>query len=213
MATIIRLRDHARASSATGLKKASIGTVPPDTSLSRLASPRDASLRPAQMFRRWASEQSAASATCETDISLALAQRSIGCSDIAYISPRNEKSQQQIFPAEIIYPNNDLLKWVMNKPDEDDAPNIYLGAWLDLFDLPIGEAAKIAGCGQSYISNIIANRKSNINVLYLLRLSDELGVTINDFYRPLPSKSQLNALKSLSPKAQATLLARQQRKA
>lgn len=100
----------------------------------------------------------------------------------------------------------------MSKPNDDDAPDIYLGAWLELFDLPIGEAAKIAGCGQSYISNIVANRKSNVNVLYLLKLSDHLGVTVNDFYRPLPNRSQLNALKGLSPKAQATILARQQRK-
>jgi helix-turn-helix protein len=101
----------------------------------------------------------------------------------------------------------------MTKPNDDDAPEIHLGAWLELFEVPIGEAARIAGCGQSYISNIVANRKANINVLYLLKLSEEMGVTVNDFYRPLPSKSQLNALKSLSPKAQATILARQQRKA
>lgn len=100
----------------------------------------------------------------------------------------------------------------MNNPNDDDAPEIHLGAWLEMFELPIGEAAKIAGCGQSYISNIIANRKTNVNVLYLLRLSDKLGITVNDFYRPLPSRSQMNALKSLSPKAQATLLARQQQK-
>ncbi len=101
----------------------------------------------------------------------------------------------------------------MPKPNEADVPEIQLGAWLDLFDIKVGEAAAIAGCGQSYISNIIANRKENINVLYLLKLSEYMGVTVNDFYRPLPSKSQLSALKSLSPKAQATLLARQQRRA
>lgn len=100
----------------------------------------------------------------------------------------------------------------MAKEPGDEPPPIYLGDWLALFETTVGEAAEIAGCGQSYISNIIANRKSKINVLFLLRLSDELGVTINDFYRPLPNKSQLAALKNLSPKAQATLLARQQRK-
>jgi plasmid maintenance system antidote protein VapI len=95
---------------------------------------------------------------------------------------------------------------------DEEAPEIYLGDWLELFEVQVGEAAEIAGCGQSYISNIIANRKSNINVLFLLRLSESLGVTVNDFYRPLPNRSQLTTLKNLSPKAQATLLARQQRK-
>lgn len=107
----------------------------------------------------------------------------------------------------------DLVQWAMNKANDDDTPEIHLGPWLDLFEVTVGEAAEIAGCGQSYISNIIANRKANINVLYLLKLSESMGVTVNDFYRPLPSKSQLSALKSLSPQAQATLLARQQRRA
>jgi hypothetical protein len=45
-------------------------------------------------------------------------------------------------------------------------------------------------------------------VLYFLRLSEHMGVNINDFYRPLPKKSGLAALKKISPRARATLLAR-----
>jgi hypothetical protein len=216
MGIVVRFpRTHARTSSFTGLRNASMGTQPPDISLSRLASPREASFRPAKMLRRCASEHSAASATCLTDKLAEVAQRSIGCcSDmVAYISTRNTKSQRQIFLPEIPLPISGLIQWAMKKTDDEDAPEIYLGAWLDLFEVPVGEAAEIAGCGQSYISNIIANRKANVNVLYLLRLSESMGVTVNDFYRPLPSKSQLSALKSLSPQAQATLLARQQRRA
>lgn len=94
-------------------------------------------------------------------------------------------------------------------PKRDE--NIYLGDWLTFFDVGTTEAAKIAGCGQSYISNIARGRKSHINVLYLLRLSNHLGVTINDFYAPPPDQSHLDALKNLSPKAQATILARQRK--
>jgi plasmid maintenance system antidote protein VapI len=101
----------------------------------------------------------------------------------------------------------------MGKLANDDLPKIYLGDWLEEFQMENGEAAEIAGCDQSYISNIVANRKPNVNVLYLLRLSEKMGVTINDFYRKLPNKAQLAALKDLSPKAQATLLARFQKKA
>jgi hypothetical protein len=101
----------------------------------------------------------------------------------------------------------------MSKTDDDSDREIHLGAWLELLQTDVGEAAKFAGCGQPYMSNIIAGRKKNINVLYLLRLSEALGVTVNDFYRPLPSKAQLHTLQNLSPKAQQTILNRQKKKA
>lgn len=129
------------------------------------------------------------------------------------ISPRNGKSQSQIFLGEISPDAGTSVHSGMGKTSADDPPPIYLGDWLELLETNVGEAAVLAGCDQSYISNIVANRKTNINVLYLLRLSEKLGVTVNDFYRPLPSKSHLNAFKNLSPKAQATILARQRRKA
>ena len=95
---------------------------------------------------------------------------------------------------------------------ENDEPQIYLGDWLEFFGLKVTEAARIAGCSQGYLSNIIANRRSSINIKILLKLSDHLGVNINDFYRRLPSRSHLIALKDLSPKAQAAILSRQHRK-
>jgi hypothetical protein len=101
----------------------------------------------------------------------------------------------------------------MAKRQSDDEPEIFLGQWLDFFETDVTVAAKAAGCSQSYISNIIANRKPNVNVLYLLRISEMLGVTINDFYRPLPKKSELAALKELSPKAQASILEKQRKRA
>lgn len=96
----------------------------------------------------------------------------------------------------------------MGKQAGSGPPRIYLGDWLNEFEISNGEAAEMAGCDQSYISNIVSGRKTNINVLILLRLSEKIGVTVNDFYRPLPNQSQLAALKNLSPKAQTTLLAR-----
>ena len=206
---------HVGACSTIGFKKASIGMMPPETPLKRLARPRDASLRPAKILRRCASEQSAASASCLTDIPLNSAQRNIGCcSDMAlHISTRNDKSQPAIFPLGTSLPVNVLVTCDMAKKTDGTPPTIHLGDWLEFFETTVGEAAEIAGCNQSYISNIIAGRKLNVNVLYLLKLSDALGITINDFYRPLPNKSHLNALKNLSPKAQATILSRQEKKA
>lgn len=106
-----------------------------------------------------------------------------------------------------------VLKCHMTKHDDEDPPAIHLGQWLEFFEKDVTEAATEAGCTQGYISNIIANRKPNVNVLYLLRISEWLGVTINDFYRPLPKKAELRAFKELSPKAQAAILDKQRKRA
>ena len=104
--------------------------------------------------------------------------------------------------------NRGSLEWPMAKNDHDEPPPIFLRQWLEFLDTDVTEAAGIAGVTQGYMSNIIANRKPNVNVLILLKLSDILGVTINDFYQPPPSEAQIKALKNLSSKAQATVLAR-----
>lgn len=101
----------------------------------------------------------------------------------------------------------------MAKHSSADTREIFLGDWLKEWNIGPTEAAKIAGCTQSYISNISRGARENINALYLLKLSEHMGVNINDFFRPLPSQAQLAPLKNLSPKAQATILARSQKKA
>lgn len=213
MPNVIYLARHGLAS-AEGRKNASIGTSPPDISLKRLARPREASFRPAKMLRRCAPEQSAASASAAMDFALASAQRSIGCFDMGQdISPRNDKSQHEIFPPEMELNFNDLVKSGMGKRSTPPPREIYLGDWLDLFDIGPSEAARIAGCSQSYISNISRGARDNVNVLYLLKLSEHMDVNINDFFRPLPSRAQLAPLKKLSPKARSAILDRQQKKA
>ncbi|MBN9007282.1 MAG: helix-turn-helix transcriptional regulator [Rhizobiales bacterium] len=129
------------------------------------------------------------------------------------ISRRNDSRQQGIFLPETAAGLTADLKCPMAKWLSDDEPEIFLGQWLDFFETDVTVAAKAAGCSQSYVSNIIANRKPNVNVLYLLRISEMLGVTVNDFYRPLPKKSELAALKDLSPKAQASILEKQRKRA
>lgn len=216
MTNVFRLKDHGLTHSAgAGFKKASIGTAPPETSLNRTASLRDASLRPAKRLRKWAGEQSAASASCSIDIPAPEAQRSIGCgSDMAAtISTRNAKSQPEIFLGEISVPSGKLLQCGMAKRSNTEAREIFLGDWLEHFEIGPTEAAKIAGCSQSYISNISRGARTNINALYLLKLSEYLEVNINDFFRPLPSQAQIAPLKGLSPKAQAAILSPKRRKA
>lgn len=101
----------------------------------------------------------------------------------------------------------------MSKKPESNGREIYLGAWLKHFDMGPTEAARIAGCSQSYISNISAGRKKNINALILLKLSEHFEININDFFRPIPSQSQMAAFEELSPKARASLLNNRRRRA
>lgn len=139
----------------------------------------------------------------------------MGCgSDMATtISTRNAKSQAKIFLGETSEPSGKLLQSVMAKRSNTDAREIFLGEWLDHFEIGATEAAKIAGCTQSYISNIKRGARTNINALYLLKLSEHMEVNVNDFFRPLPSQAQIAPLKNLSPKAQAAILSPKRRKA
>jgi hypothetical protein len=198
------------ATSAAGRKNESIGK--PVTSLSRLASSREADFRPALMLRKCGIEQ-------PTRAAKAAAARSSGrngakgCSVISAlnISDRNSKVNGQIFPEEMSFWANDLIEWGMGKKAELVTPAIHLGNWLEFFEVGATDAAKIAGCSQPYISNIIAGRKTNINSLYLFRLSEHLGVNINDFYRPLPTRSQLSGFNDLSGRARTAILLKQRR--
>lgn len=128
------------------------------------------------------------------------------------ISTRNAESQPERFLGETEIEGDGLLQYDMAKRAKVPDPEIFLGDWLELFEIDNKQAAKIAGCDQSYISNIVKRRKTNINVMFLLRLSEHMGIAVNDFYRPLPAQSQLTTLKNLSPQAQANILARQSRK-
>lgn len=106
-----------------------------------------------------------------------------------------------------------LLQCGMAKQKHPVQREIFLKDWLDHFGIGPTEAARIAGCTQSYISNISRGARENINALYLLRLSEHLEINVNDFFRPLPSQSQIAPLQDLSPKAQAAILANKRRKA
>jgi hypothetical protein len=199
---------HARASLDAGLKNASIGTTPPDRSLSRLARRKDASLRPAKTFRKCESEQSAASARSLTVIPFASAHRSIGCDSIMdeSISCRNDRSQPKIFLSETGPRSGGSLKCGMAKRKPPEAREIYLGEWLKKAGLGPTEAAKIAGCTQSYITNISRGARDNVNVLYLLKLSEYMNISVNDFFQKPPSDAQIAPLAALSPEAREMLL-------
>jgi DNA-binding Xre family transcriptional regulator len=122
------------------------------------------------------------------------------------ISARNDSCQREIFPSEIYLPIKGLLKCGMAKRHAPAPREIFLGEWLKRSGIGPTEAAEIAGCTQSYISNISSGARKNINALFLLRLSEHLKININDFFQRPPPESQIAPLRSLSPEAQEALL-------
>lgn len=94
----------------------------------------------------------------------------------------------------------------MAKRNPQEIREIFLGDWLKRAGIGPTEAAKIAGCTQSYISNISSGARPNVNTLYLLPISEALGITVNDLFRKPPSEAQLAPMKALSPEAQEALL-------
>ena len=101
----------------------------------------------------------------------------------------------------------------MAKETKPETYKLHLRGWLKLYDLTQTEAGEIAGCDQSYIANMIAGRNENINVLYLLRISDYMEVAVNDLYKPAPKRSDVGSLAELSPRAQQSVLNRFRRNA
>jgi transcriptional regulator with XRE-family HTH domain len=84
---------------------------------------------------------------------------------------------------------------------------LHVGEWVAQSGRQQEDIAKAAGITDAYLSELISGKKKNPSAHVLRALSEELGITINDFYRKPPSQTQLNRLKNLSP-AEAAILSR-----
>lgn len=107
---------------------------------------------------------------------------------------------------------NGLLECAMARERKARPREIFLTDWLEYFTVSQTRAAEIAGCTQSYISNIGRGARSNVNALFLLALSEELGITVNDMFRRPPSKAQVAQLQEYSPQAQTAILSRKRQR-
>lgn len=107
---------------------------------------------------------------------------------------------------------NALVKCGMGKKPKPQPREIFLGDWIEFFDLKVIDVAKRAGCSQGYISNIIAGTKENINVLYLLAISEMMDISVNDLFLRPPAKAVIAQLESFSPRARQTIIARKHQK-
>ena len=103
-----------------------------------------------------------------------------------------------------------LLDSPMGTKPKIPPQEIFLGGWLELFGIGKTRAGEIAGCSQSYISNISGGRRGDVNALYLLRLSQRLGVTVNDFFVPPPSETDPTSFIDISAAAREAVIKRWQ---
>jgi len=84
---------------------------------------------------------------------------------------------------------------------------LHIGEWIVRLGREQREIARAAGITEAYLSNLIAARKKNPGADILLRLSEAMGLTVNDLYRRPPSEGAFEAISGLEP-AQAATLAR-----
>lgn len=82
-----------------------------------------------------------------------------------------------------------------------------MGEWVAQSGRKQEDIARTVGITDAYLSELISGKKKNPSAHVLMALSEELGITINDFYRKPPSQMQLDRLKNLSP-SDAALLSR-----
>lgn len=86
---------------------------------------------------------------------------------------------------------------------------LHVGEWVAQFMAQSGrqqeDIADATGITDAYLSELMSGKKKNPSAHVLRALSEELGITINDFYRKPPSQSQLDRLKNLSPSDAAIL--------
>jgi transcriptional regulator with XRE-family HTH domain len=207
---VIRWPGHTRASSGVR-KNESIDN--PVVSLKRLASSKDALLRPALMLRKCGTEQPTRDASADAAASSAMnGARGCSVSDMAqYISIRNAKSQPKKFLSEMHRNTNGLVKLAMGRSLKKEARKNFLGAWIDLLEAEQKAVADAAGVGASYISNICRNVGKRPSIDVMLNISEFLGVSVNDLYKEPPPKSTLDRMADYSPMTRETLLRKRNR--
>jgi transcriptional regulator with XRE-family HTH domain len=86
---------------------------------------------------------------------------------------------------------------------------LHLGEWLARLNVKQADLARDVEVSEPYLSNLISGKKLNPSVSLLLTISDRLGISVNDLYKPPPSIAALEDLRNYSPSVVQQLLERQ----
>ena len=86
----------------------------------------------------------------------------------------------------------------------------YLGDWMTLLRVRNKDLVRPAGVTASYISNLRRNARTP-TVDVMLAISEALGVSVNDLYRPAPSDQAVATLRDYAPETLRTITKRARR--
>jgi len=75
----------------------------------------------------------------------------------------------------------------------------YLGEWIARLQRSQVDVAEAVGIGKPYLSQLISGEKKNPSAALVLQLSEVLGVTVNDLYKPPPTAASVESLRAYSP--------------
>lgn len=106
---------------------------------------------------------------------------------------------------EIINLTNELVNYGMGKLPKRPKPKLYLVDWIDAISTR-KEVAEAVGASVSYFANLKAGRKKNPSGELLFMISEFLGCTVNDFYRPPPAGHFIDTMAGFSPEAREALV-------
>jgi DNA-binding Xre family transcriptional regulator len=91
-------------------------------------------------------------------------------------------------------------------PPQPDQDVLHLGGWIKILGAKQKDVAKAGGIGESYLSLLISGEKDDPSGRILYRISEYLGVTVNDLYQPPPPPSQVEKLGRVPPRLWSALL-------
>lgn len=89
---------------------------------------------------------------------------------------------------------------------EKPAPKLYLGGWMDRLEVRPVAVAKAVAVGEPYLSELISGKaKDNPSSHLMFEISEFLGISVNDLYRPPPPRAAVEATQRLTPTQIAAL--------
>ncbi len=90
----------------------------------------------------------------------------------------------------------EIIGMVKKPPERFDT--LYIGQWITKLGRKQGEVAKKSGVDEGYMSQLISGEKTNPGGPYLMAISEELGITVNQLYEEPPEIDVTDHIKKLT---------------
>lgn len=94
---------------------------------------------------------------------------------------------------------------IMARKHRKEFRTLYIGQWASRLQRKPSEIARAVGITESYLSLLISGDKKNPSATLLMDISEVLGISVNDLYRPPPTREVTGAVVQLRPDQLAVL--------